>query len=30
MFYKPMYNEIEAHAYRLAKKAKEQQIQEAS
>jgi transposase-like protein len=31
MFYKPMYNEIEAHADRLAKKAKEQQqMQEAA
>jgi hypothetical protein len=25
MFYKPMYNEIESHADRLAKKAREQQ-----
>ena len=31
MFYKPMYNEIEAHADRLAKKAREQQqMQEAA
>lgn len=31
MFYKPMYNEIKAHADRLAKKAREQQqMQEAA